>query len=61
MDISFRGLGLCSLNTEMTLLTTDLELVMQSFNVVLDPLYQLSLVLTDGSSDVWAHKQCIES
>lgn len=34
---------------------------MQSFNVILDPLYQLSLVLTDGSSDVWAHKQCIES
>ena len=38
----------------------NLELLVKSFNIVLDPLDQLSLVLSNGASDVRAHKQGVE-
>ena len=38
----------------------NLKLLVKSFNIVLDPLDQLSLVLSNGASDVRAHKQGVE-
>ena len=40
---------------------TYLELLVESFNVVLDPLDELGLVLPDGSTDMWPHKQGVEA
>lgn len=41
--------------------STNLELVMQRFNVILHTLYQLGLVLANSATDVWAHKESIEA
>ena len=40
---------------------TNLELVVQRLNVILDPLNELGLVLPDGPSDVGTNKQSIVS
>lgn len=39
---------------------TDLELLVQRFDVVLDALYELRLVLADGAADVRPHEQRVE-
>ena len=38
-----------------------LKLVMQCFNIIFHSLYQLGLVFTDSSTNVWSHKQGIEA
>ena len=34
---------------------------MQGLNVIFDPLHKLGLVLSDGSTDMWPHKQGVEA
>ena len=48
-------------DTRFALWILHLEFLMQRLNVVLDSLYELSLVLSDGTTDVWTHKQSIEA